>query len=118
MKYAFLVSAVIEVLGGVVLYFRPELVFSGIEPLVMRIYGIAAFVIGMVCFQMYRNGQQGTLIYKNIFLTMMFFHAALSFVCYSARPEVLPLKLHACLLHLAVFVFFAVSYLKELQPDD
>lgn len=116
-SWAFLISGIVELVGGIAIYFKPQLVFDSVNMTQARIYGIAALVIGIVNLIFWRKGRN-TELERLVFLSMMFFHAALSFVCYSASTEEMSARLGACLTHLAVFVLFFVSYMAELKPSE
>lgn len=115
MKYAFLASTIIELIGGIVTYFYPELIFDEAHYL-GKMYGIIAVTLGVIslyCFLHYAEN----IFFRKIFLTLMGFHAIIAFTCYSIPVEVWSLQLGGTLTHLGVFVFFVMAYLKDVKPD-
>lgn len=116
MRWAFLISAVVEMCGAVIMYFYPEWVFAETPYVLNKFYGIAASVISVFNFSLYRYESHSG-IWKNAVLAMMFFHAALAMVCYGAPNTILTMKTGACLTHLGLFVLFFMSYMKDLKPD-
>jgi len=116
MKYAFLVSGIVEILGGFVFYFYPELMFGIDLTGVHKLYGLAALVIGSVCifsFQHYENNR----FFKKVFLVFMGFHAALAMLCFGMPISILTLKIEATLTHLLCFVVFFTTYMKDVKPE-
>lgn len=115
MKYAFLVSSLLELLGGLMVYFYPQVVFGDAHYL-SKMYGIIAVILGVItlfCFLHYSENN----FFRKIFLSLMGFHAIIAFTCYSIPAELWSLQLPATLTHLAVFVFFVMAYLKDVKPD-
>lgn len=115
MKYAFLVSSIIELLGGLFVYFYPELVFSETHYL-SKLYGILAVFLGIITIFCFVHYSENT-FFRKVFLTLMGFHAIIAFTCYSIPAESWHLQLSATLTHLGVFVFFVMTYLKDVKPD-
>ncbi len=116
MKIALLISGIIEILGGMICYFNPELLFSNGNPMLYRMYGLSAAVIGMLTVLLYRFYAESKL-HRLSFMTLMFFHGALSMIMYSSSPEFIDYKLGGTLTHLLLFVIFMMGYLKDLKPD-
>ena len=118
MKNAFLISGLVEIVGAIVVYFNAEAIFPDSGYLLSKMYGIAAFVLGMISFLFWRKPDQDSELYKQVFLCFMFFHAALAFSSYATPLEIFPLKLGSTLTHLFVFVVFFISYMNGLKPDQ
>lgn len=116
MRLAFLLSAVIEIIGGFFVYFYPNLIFEAGHPF-LKMYGIIAVILGILCLQCFIYFESNT-FFKKVFLTLMGFHAVVAFACFSISPDAWPLQLYATLTHLGVFVFFVMGYLKDLKPDS
>lgn len=116
MKYALLLSGIVEVLGGLVVYFSPILAFPSMSVEAAHMYGLAAMVIGLINIFAYKSFGANP-IFKHIFLSMMFFHAAVSFIIYSAPQGFISHKIGGILVHLSLFLVFTFTYLKDLKPD-
>jgi len=113
MKNAFLISGIVEILGALVFYFYPDLMFEIDLTGVHKLYGLAAFVIGLInvfCFQHFEHNP----FFKKVFLLLMGFHAALAMLCYGMPISILSLKIEATLTHLLCFVVFFITYMKDL----
>ncbi len=116
MKYAFLFSGIIELLGAVVIYFYPEWMFEVDVTGVSKLYGMAVFALGLVNVFAYQDYHKNAFI-KKIFLLMMGYHAALSMICFGMHSAIISLKMGAMLTHLLCFVVFFITYMKDLGPD-
>ena len=117
MKYAFLFSGVVELLGAIVLYFYPEIMFEIDVTGVSKLYGLAVFALGLVNIFAFQHYEQNA-FYKKVFLLMMGFHAALAMICFGMPKSILSLKTGAMLTHLLSFVVFFITYMKDLGPDE
>lgn len=113
MKYAFLVSGIVEIIGGFVFYFYPELMFNIDLTGVHKLYGLAALTIGSMCIFCFQHFEQNRL-FKKMFLLVMGFHAALAMLCFGMPLSILSLKIEATLTHLLCFVVFFITYMKEV----
>jgi len=117
MRWAFLISAIVELIGGVILYLYPGLIFENPPVVANKLYAVAACTIAIFNFSCYSMGPDMK-IWKNAVLAMMFFHASISMICYSAPSEIIPVHIQACLTHLAMFIVFFISYMKDLKPES
>jgi hypothetical protein len=116
MKYAFLFSGIVELLGALFLYFYPELIFEVETTGVSKLYGMAVFALGLVnVFAFQHYGQNA--FFKKFFLLMMGYHAALAMICFGIPTSILSLKIAAMLTHLLCFVVFFITYMKDLGPE-
>ena len=116
MKYAFLLSGIIEIVGGIICYVKPDFIAPIDGSVIFRLYAINALVLGLLNIFLYVHYEENK-FFKNCFLAMMFFHAAISVIVYSAAPTSITFQLPATLAHLALFVIFFLSYMKDLKPD-
>ncbi len=117
MKWAFLISGLAEVLGAIIIYFNGSFLFPEANLVLYKMYALAAFTIGTICLIMWKHSNED-MISRFVFLTIMFFHAALSFVCFSASFELFPLKLGACIFHFSLFFIFFLFYMKDIKPTN
>ena len=114
MKHALLISGIIEIIGSLVLYFIPEQLFSINEGfhIITKLYGLTMFVVGLLNILAFSSYQK-TKFFKQIFLTMMGFHAALAMLSYSASPIQFPLYNYGSIVHGLLFGLFLLGYLKD-----
>ena len=119
MKYALLISGIVELIGGLIVYFHPALVFNiELSQLtIFKMYGLIATVIGLINIMTFKHFTESRII-TIIFLCMMFFHAAVTFLLFADRQDILHHKQIAIYLHLIIFLIFLVSYLRGLKPDS
>lgn len=117
MKLAFLISSIVELLGAIVVYFFATAIFPLSDPLLTKFYALAILVLGIIGISIWRNYSAALILVRHSFLAMMFFHGALAMICFSADPQLLPLRLYACITHLFVFVVFFTGYMKDLRPE-
>jgi len=116
MKYALLISAVVEILGGLVLYFAPHLVIESGSYLT-KIYSISALTIGLICLYSFIYYENNKLI-KATYLVLMFFHAAIGMMTYGDRSDAINNPQAAVIVHIGVFVILLLGYLKDIKPDS
>ena len=118
MKYALLISGLVELLGGILVYFNPDILFSNVlnHATIFKMYGLLAFILGMINIMAYKHYSENRII-TIIFLSMMFFHAAVAFLVYADRLNLFHHQQLACVLHLFIFCVFLGTYLKDLKPD-
>ena len=70
MKYAFLFSGIIELLGAVVIYFYPEWMFEVDVTGVSKLYGMAVFALGLVNVFAYQDYHKNAFIKKNVLFSL------------------------------------------------
>ncbi|NNE25235.1 MAG: hypothetical protein HKN09_00200, partial [Saprospiraceae bacterium] len=113
MKYGLLISGLVEILGGIIVFFASNLVIpdnAAALPLV-KMYGLLAFVVGFINFQAFLQYDDNPLARK-VFMAMFFFHGAIALMCYRMDHSVIKYPLAATLTHLALFVVLLMAYLK------
>lgn len=116
MKWAFLISGIVELLGGIIICLYPAVVFSGVLHIAFNLYGIAAIVLGIFNFLLFRFFEESK-VFRLFGITMMFFHGAVAMMVYKAPLEMMPQALPATLTHLGLFVAFVLGYLSDVKPD-
>jgi len=114
MKWALLISGIVELVGAIVLYFSPSLIFVIQEDIhvLFKFYAITMAVVGILNVFAYLSFQK-TKFFKQVFLTMMGFHGALAMLSYGSPDAQFPLSLYGSITHGFVFVLFFIGYLKE-----
>lgn len=113
MKWAFLLSGIIELLGGIITYQKPMMLFTDYSS-THQFYGLALLVLGIInilCFRFYEESG----LTRAIFLSMMFFHAVVAILSYKGNG--LSYQSGAIATHLGLFAFFVVIYMQNLKPD-
>ncbi|MBT8230259.1 MAG: hypothetical protein KJO50_08360 [Bacteroidia bacterium] len=118
MKYALLISGIVELLGGIVVYFNPEIAFrTESSPItIFKMYGLLAGVIGLINILAYKHYSEARII-TIIYISMMFFHAAVGFIVFADRQNFFHQQSIAAVLHLGIFSILFFCYLKDLKPD-
>lgn len=117
MKIAFLISAIIEIVGGIAMYFSPHLMFDEALVPLSKFYALAAIVIGMINAFAFLHFSRNV-FFKKLFLLMFGFHGALAFLCFGMPETSMPLRLEATLTHLACFVIFFITYMKDVGVEN
>lgn len=114
MKLALLISGIIEIIGAIVLYISPTLIFSIEDPhhVLFKFYALTMMVVGLLNVFAFTSYQK-TRFFKQIFLTMMGFHGALAMLSYGAADTQFPLSLYGSITHGVLFGIFLIGYLKE-----
>ncbi|MBT8232071.1 MAG: hypothetical protein HKO66_07875 [Saprospiraceae bacterium] len=117
MRIALLVSGILELIGGMIIYFKPDLIFANTYTPTAKFFGLAAFVIGMINIFSYQEFNESP-VFKKIFLTMMGYHAAIAMICFGMSPKIMHYTLEATLTHLACFVLFFIMYMKAIPKSQ
>lgn len=117
MKIALLLVAITEVLGGVVAYLYPEYIFNVQDALQSRMYGLAAFVIGLVSFYCYKYFSEEKLN-RTLYLIVMFFQGALALICSQDQNDILVHETGAVITHLVLFTIMVAGYLKDIKKEE
>lgn len=117
MKYAFLISGLVELLGGLICEFYPSSIFLSFDRWMVSIFGLSIMVLGIInllAFKHYRP----TKLMKGLFLSMLFYHGAVAMIIHRAPSDLLSQPLAAILLHLFLFLLFLLCYLGGIKPDS
>ena len=124
LKSIFLINAIIEIVGGIVVMINPALLLNNPNPddIVLNIskaLGIAAFTIGVVSYQLYRHELLNIRGSKMIALIFMLYHVLMTFTFYSMYNAEMTPHLGATGLHLIVSIIFAALYFQTvgIEPD-
>jgi len=117
MKWALLIGAIIEILGSFVVYFSADLMFiTDTQTMVYRLYGLTMFVLGLLNVFIFK-AKIDNKSFKQMYLTMMGFHAALSIMCHNAPDAQFPLYREASIAHGLLFALFIFFYMKDIKPE-
>ena len=111
MKRFILISAIIELLAGAILFFAPQLVPDlaqgpGSHMAMGRMYGAAALGLGIFAFQVWRNFDNETLV-KVFLSSFLFFHITVFIAIISSFLAGVFANPGAALLHLTLAAFTA-----------
>lgn len=123
LKKIFLINAIIEIAGGVVVMINPQLLLNNLaaDGLVLSIskaFGIAAFTMGVVSYQLYRHDLVNIRGSKMIALIFMMYHVLITFTFYSMYTAGMTPHMGAVGLHLVVSIVFAVLYFQTVGIED
>ncbi len=122
MKIIIQIHAAVEILGGFVLLFNPELLLSNNSPnlqalVIAKLYGITAFFIGIISYLISKSFEYNQ-TYKKIILSVIGFHLCLAFYMYGVYQQNLTPHLGAFGTHLALAVGSLILYLKDFQKFE
>ncbi len=124
LKNIFLINAIIEIAGGIVVMINPHLLLNSpnSDDMVLNIskaLGIAAFTLGVVSYQLYRHELLNIRGSKMIALIFMLYHVLMTFTFYSMYNAGMTPHMGAAGLHLVVSIIFAVLYFQTvgIEPD-
>lgn len=122
MKIIIQIHAAVEILGGFVLLFNPELLLSNNSPnlqalVVAKLYGITAFFIGIISYLISKSFEYNQ-TYKKIILSVIGFHLCLAFYMYGVYQQNLTPHLGAFGTHLVLAVGSLILYLKDFQKFE
>ena len=119
LKKIFLINAIIEITGGVVVMINPDLLLNSpnTDDMVLNIskaLGIAAFTMGVVSYQLYRHELLNIRGSKMIALIFMLYHVLMAFTFYSMYNIDITPHIGATGLHLVVSIIFAILYFQTV----
>lgn len=117
MRWALLLSGILEILGATACYFMPQFIYTGGPDYLIKLHGLSALVLGIISLVLYAHFSKERIV-KLIYLALMFFHGAVAMMTYGSVSEAIPYPLGATLTHLAVFIIFFIGYMKDLTPDQ
>ncbi len=122
MKIILQIHAAVEIIGGFVLLFNPELLLSNDSPnlqalVVAKLYGITAFFIGIISYLISKSFEYNQ-ICKKIILSVIAFHLCLAFYMYGVYQQNLTPHLGAFGTHLVLAVGSLILYLKDFQKFE
>lgn len=122
MKIIIQIHAAVEIIGGFVLLFNPELLLSNNSPnlqalVVAKLYGITAFFIGIISYLISKSFEYN-ITYKKIILSVIGFHLCLAFYMYGVYQQNLTPHLGAFGTHLVLAVGSLILYLKDFQKFE
>ena len=117
MKRFILISAIVELLAGIVLFFAPQLVpdlaqSQGGFMAMGRMYGAAALGLGIFAFQVWRNIENETLV-KTFLSSFLIFHLAVFIAIFASFLAGVFANPGAAMLHLVLAIFTANYYFKN-----
>lgn len=115
----FLLHAIIEIVAGFILIFKPDmlLMVEGqlLETIVVaKLYGIIALTLGVICLLIYRTIEYND-TFKKIALMIMFFHLMIAFQMYAAYNQGTVTNLGAFGLHMILAVLFFGAYMNDIN---
>ena len=117
MRWAILMSGIIELLGGTLIYLYPQLIFQSDKLYLSGLYGIAAMTIGAINLLVFKFYQQSPNLSRSIVITMMGFHGIVSIYISKVSMDFMPLKSQASATHLLLFVIILMCYLKDKKAS-
>jgi len=117
MKKLFLLHAIIEMLAGVLLIFKPEWLLQidgqSVQTLVVsKLYAVVAFTFGTLSYLLYTIFEFNQ-VFKKIILLVMFFHLMIAFQMYAAYTQGNTPNLGAFGLHISLALIFLVGYMSN-----
>jgi hypothetical protein len=119
MKYILYIHAALESIAGFLLLFNPEWLLMSYEPnlqgvVVSKLYGIAAFTMGIITYLLSQEFQY-TAMYKKIILCIIAFHCAVGLFFYGVYQQQVTPNMGASALHLTIAVLSMLLYLRDFQ---
>lgn len=119
MKKILLLQAIIEMIAGVVLIFKPDLLLMSdgqvVETLIVaKLYGILALTFGVVSFMLCRVFEYND-TFKKIVLMIMLFHVMVAFQMYAAYNQATIPNLGAFGLHMVLAFLLFGAYMKDVN---
>lgn len=118
-KWALLVSGIVEVTGAIIIYFNPEMIFQDDIPIQMiyRLYAITMLIVGLICLLTARHYLDNQLT-SHIFLTIMFFHAVITTMLYTADNSEVIQPTQCSITHGILLIMFIFAYLSDVKKVE
>ena len=119
MKKLLLLHAAIEMIGGLIFIFRPDLILMTTGQdlnalLLAKIYAILMFTFGAVCFFLYQIFDYTT-VFKKIIMIIMAFHLMVALQMYSGYDQGIVSNLGPFGLHISLAAIFGIGYMREVK---
>ena len=121
MKKILLLQGIIEMIAGVLLIFKPDLLLMSegqvMETLIVaKLYGILALTFGVISFLLCRVFEYND-TFKKIFLMIIFFHLMVAFQLYAAYNQGNTPNLGAFGLHMVLAFLLFGAYMKDIPKE-
>lgn len=122
MKKIFLINALLEMAGGIVLSLRPEWLLLHSEPeiqgvVIAKLYAILAFCFGLSSYVVYKNFRPSKM-FRHLALIIMIFHLVVSFHMYGAYMSGVTPSNAAFILHLCIAILCLFFYMNDKTPEN
>jgi hypothetical protein len=119
MKKILLIQGIVEMIAGVVLIFRPDLLLMSdgqvVETLIVaKLYGILALTFGVISLLLCRVFEYND-TFKKILLMIMLFHLMVAFQLYAAYNQGATPNLGAFGLHMILAFLLFGAYMRDLN---
>lgn len=117
LKNAFLVQAILELIGGITLILSPSSFFfnedtSSSYLAVSKMFGVLATILGITCFQVFKNWAYTELI-RMLSLVFMIYHVAIGLQMYAAYSQGITAQLGGVIIHLLMALILLYCYMNE-----
>ena len=119
-KYLFLWNGIIEMLGGVVILLYPKIILLGADHTTEslaagKMYGLAAFILGVISFQCFKFYTNNNGLFKIIILSFIAFHLLISFQMYGAFTHDIVKHPGPFTLHLVLAIWFGIGVIMKKE---
>lgn len=123
LKPLFLINAIVEIIGGIVIAINPALMFynctvDSIGLNIAKIVGVAALVLGIVAYQLYRHEITSSRGVRMIALGYLIYHLILALISYSVYQLDCAGALGPMSLHLFVGLVSAYFYMRAIPKSN
>lgn len=117
MRKVFLVHGIVEIIGGIIVIFKPEFLLGSIDHTpasitVSKLFGILAFAFGIIGYLSYKYFDESE-FYRKVGLVFMAYHLVIGFQSYAAFSTGIMSHLGAMVIHFALAGLFFLVYLRE-----
>ncbi len=118
MKRILIINSILEITGGISLIVFPQLLFLNseydtVDVNLSKMYGIIAFLYGLICLIIYRFGQDEKLI-KYSALSVLGFHVFISFHLYGMLQSGVINHIGPLVTHIVMVALCFIIYLKSI----
>jgi len=115
MKNALLLAALVEIIGGIVLFLYPSFFYYGGSEIpsslpILKLYGILAACFGLVLLIITREVDKSSNLFIKTYLIAMGLNMALSFFTYGMYQVGQIPFIGATFTHLSLFIFLIIAY--------
>lgn len=122
LKNIFLINAIIEIAGGIMVMINPNLLLYSTESTsvtlnVCKAFGIAIFTMGIVSYQLYRHELLAIQGSKMIALAFILYHVLVAFVLYSMYQAGMTPHVGATVVHVIIAFVFTYFYSQTIGQE-
>lgn len=123
LKPLFLINAIFECIGGIIIAINPALILFNTEMdsltlSLAKILGIAALALGIIAYQLYRHEYTAERGVRMVALAYLIYHVLIAFIMYSIYTMGHSSAMGAMSVHLVVGLISLYYYMQSIPKSN